>query len=155
MRLSMRLASASLALIWGVCGAQPVNFSGTWHLNVDKSKWGTASKPHSVVLTVEHNEPGLHYHGAVVYANEDQREFAFSGAFDGKPYPMSRSFGDGNITLTRLDPWTFESVFKSDDGSTVEASRTTVSRDGRTLTRLLRVTSPAGVKKWTEVYEKR
>lgn len=155
MRLSVPASAACLALLCGLAAAQPASMSGNWHLNVEKSKWGSANKPVSVVLTIEHSEPSLNYHGMVTYANEDERPFAFSGSFDGKPYPMTRSFGDGLITLTRLDTHAVESVFRSNDGAYTETARTTLSRDGRTLTRQLRVTSPEGVKKWTEVYERR
>lgn len=155
MRLSVPATAACLTMLVGLCAAQPASMSGNWNLNVAKSKWGTASKPVSVVLSIEHNEPSLHYQGTVLYANEDERQFAFSGSFDGKPYPMTRSFGDGMITLSRIDSATVESVFRTGDGKFIETARTSVSRDGRTLTRELRVTSPEGVKKWTEVYEKR
>lgn len=155
MRLSVPASAACLALVCSLAAAQPASMSGNWHLSVEKSKWGSANKPVSVVLTIEHNEPSIHYHGNVTYANEDERPFAFSGSFDGKPYPMSRSFGEGLITLSRLDPHTVESVFRTNDGAFTETARTTISRDGRMLTRLLRVTSPEGTKKWTEIYEKR
>ncbi|MBI4890564.1 MAG: hypothetical protein HY821_08055, partial [Acidobacteria bacterium] len=123
--------------------------------NTEKSKWGTANKPVNVVLTIDHREPSLSYQGAVLYPNEDERHFSFSGKFDGKPYAMSRSFGEGMITLTRVDNFTVESVFRSNDGSHTEVARTVQSRDGRTLTRQLKVTAPDGVMKWTEIYERR
>ena len=155
MRIALQSAAAGAVLLAGLCAAQPPNMTGTWHLNVEKSKWGAVNKPHSVVLTIVHNEPQITYHGAVVYANEDDRTFGFSGAFDKKPYPMSRSFGDGEIVLSRLDPYTFESVFRAADGVTVETTKTVISRDGRTMTRQIRLSSQEGTKKWTEVYEKK
>lgn len=155
MRCALQRACFGLVLAAGLCLAQPANLSGTWHLNVDKSRWGKMNKPHSVVLTIEHNEPNLHYHGVVVYANEDDRTFGFTGAFDRKPYPMSRSYGDGEIVLTRIDSHSFDSVFRGADGVTVESSRTSISRDGRMLTRILRLTGSSGTKNWTEIYEKR
>ncbi len=155
MRIAVQSAALGAILLAGLCGGQPANLSGSWHLNVEKSKWGSANKPHSVVLTIEHNEPNLHYHGEVVYANEDHRTFGFSGAFDKKSYPMSRSFGDGQIVLTRIDTLTFDSVFRSADGVTVESARTAISRDGKTLTRSVKLTAPGGTQKWTEVYDKK
>jgi len=155
MRLLVKLASLSLTLLWGVCEAQSNNLSGSWHLNVDKSTWGTATRPQSVIVVIEHNEPNLQYRGTVTYANEDARDFGFSGAVDGKGYAMSRSYGEGTITLRRMDPWTIESVFKTEDGGSIETARTAISRDGKTLTRRLRLQSPEGVKTWTEIYERR
>jgi hypothetical protein len=132
-----------------------LTFSGSWHLNVEKSRWGSATKPFSVVIVMEHREPIIEYHGTVTYMNEETRAFGFSGAFDSKPYRMTRSYGDGEITLRRVDGLTFDSTFRSDDGNYTESARTSLSRDGKLLTRKLAVTSPDGKKSWTEVYEKR
>jgi hypothetical protein len=144
-----------VAAALGIASAQPADLTGSWHLNVEKSRWGSVNKPLSVVLTIEHREPQLHYHGVVLYSNEDTRDFTFSGALDGAAYAMSRSFGDGTITLRRIDSWTVESTFRSSDGLFVETAQTTLSRSGRTLTRRLRLTTPEGRKSWTEYYEKR
>jgi hypothetical protein len=146
-------AFLALAPLWAAL-AQPADLTGTWHLNVAKSSWGGVNKPLSVILEIVHKEPMLNYHGVVQYASEDTRDFAFSGALDGSSYAMSRSYGDGMITLRRIDAWTVESTFRSNDGLYTETAQTTVSRSGRTLTRRLRVQGPEGRKSWTEVYER-
>jgi hypothetical protein len=148
-------APVLLVLATGICAGQTQNLSGNWHLNVEKSHWSSATKPVSVVLVIDHHEPQLKYTGTVTYANEDERSFGFDGAFDGKPYRMSRSFGEGSITLHRVDAWTVESSFRSDDGQFTETAHTTISRDGKTLTRKLTARSPGGNTSWTEIYEKR
>ena len=156
MTSSLRWAgTALLSLGLGAFAADPPNLSGSWHLNVQKSSWGNVTKPISVVLTIQHQEPQFTYQGSVTYVNEESREFGYSGAFDGKPYPMSRSYGDGTITMRRVDAATFESTFKTDDGKNTETTRTTLSSNGLTMTRKLRTTSPEGTKSWTEIYEKR
>lgn len=160
MRISSVFSSAWVApllivLASGVCAGQARNLSGNWHLNVEKSSWSSATKPVSVVLAIDHREPQLKYSGTVTYANEEERSFGFDGALDGKPYRMSRSFGEGSITLHRVDVRTVESSFRSDDGQFTETARTTVSRDGKTLTRKLTARSPGGNTSWTEIYEKR
>jgi hypothetical protein len=107
------------------------------------------------VIAIEHREPVIEYQGTVTYTNEETRAFGFSGAFDGKPYRMTRSYGDGEIRLRRVDGLTFDSAFQSDDGNYTEAARTSLSRDGKLLTRKLTVKTPDGKKSWTETYEKR
>ncbi len=154
MRRLFGIVSAVLFL-GALCAAQPANLSGNWQLNVSRSKWGNVNKPVSVMLTIEHQEPKLSYHGTVQYANEDEREFGFSGAIDGKPYPMSRSYGEGEIVIVRVDERTIDSTFRTPDGNTVETARTIVSRDGRVLERRLKLVSPEGTKRWTEIYERR
>lgn len=154
MRLWLSL-TAVLVTVAGAAVAQTQDLTGSWHLNVEKSRWGSMAKPLSVVLTIEHKEPRLDYHGVVQYASEDTRGFDFSGAVDGTAYAMSRSFGDGMITLRRIDAWTFESVFRTTDGRFVETAQTTIARSGRTLTRRLRLQAPDGRKNWTEHYDRR
>lgn len=154
MRRLMEIVSAVL-LLGALCAAQPVNLSGNWQLNVSRSKWGNVNKPVSVMLTIDHQEPKLSYHGTVQYANEDERDFVFSGAIDGKPYPMSRSFGNGEIVLVRVDGRTIDSTFRTPEGNYVETARTIVSRDGRVMERRLKLVSPEGTKRWTEIYERR
>lgn len=149
-----RLVPVLLALTWGVCAGQSQTFSGNWHLDVEKSSWGPVSRPVSVVIVIDHHDPAITYQGTVIYANEDTRTFGFAGAFDGKPYPMSRSYGNGAITLQRVDPYTFSSTFHSDDGRYTESARTWISRDGKTLRRQLTLRAPEGTKHWLEVYRK-
>jgi hypothetical protein len=132
--------------------ADAANLTGTWHLNVEKSKWGRKPKPQSAEVTVEHAEPRLHYKGTVVTGlNGESRSFEFTGAIDGKEYP----FGDGKITVKRVDARTTAAEYKSSDGRTVDRTRTTISEDGRTLTRQISSRGPQGNLSWTEVYEKR
>jgi hypothetical protein len=146
---------AVLTVGLGLSLDQPGNLTGTWHLNVEKSRWGEMRKPNSVVLVIDHKEPALHYSGSIMYANEDTREFVFDGAIDGKEYPMTRSFGKGKVALHRVGPSRFDSTFRTDDGVAVETAANTLSRDGRTLTRQLRLQTPEGTKSWTEIYERR
>ncbi len=146
---------AILLMGLGLSLDQAGNLTGTWQLNVEKSHWGEMRRPTSVVIVIDHNEPTLHYSGSIVYANEDTRDFAFDGAIDGKAYPMTRSFGKGKAVLRRVGPSQFHSTFATDDGLYVESATTTLSRDGRTLTRELKLQTPEDTKNWTEIYERR
>ena len=157
MALPKRIAIVALtAVVLCMSAAQVADLSGAWHLNVEKSKWGKHPKPHSVVVNVEHHEPALKYSGTAVAANgEDTREFSFEGAIDGKEYPITGAFGDGKIAIRRVSPTTTASVFKSNDGNVVETATTTISADGRTLRREIKVKGPEGEVSWTEIYERR
>jgi len=150
-----RLAVLSwLALSSGICAAQVANLTGTWKLNVQKSSWGKRPKPVSVLVNIEHREPLVKYFGTVVDASQEIREFNFSGTIDGKQYPTTTSFGEGKVTLSRVDQRTISADLRSDDAKFTQAITTTVSRDGRVMTRRLRIKAPDGPVSWTEVYEK-
>jgi hypothetical protein len=141
---------------FGTSWAQVASLSGTWQLNVEKSKWGKLQKPVTAVVSITHREPKLEYTGSIVYATgEDTRPFGFNGAIDGKEYPGTRSAGAGKITLKRVDDRTIFSHFRSDDGLFTEEATTSVSPDGKSMRRALQRKGPDGELKWTEVYEKR
>lgn len=143
---------ALLAVAVARSDSRPPNLNGTWHLDVAKSRWGTVRKPISVIVKVDHREPQLNYQGTIFWANDDDRPFSFSGAIDGKEYPLRGSSGEGKIVLRRVDSYTVLSTFKSDDGNVVENVNTTLSRDGKTMSRRIRVRDPQGERAWTEIY---
>jgi hypothetical protein len=66
-----------------------------------------------------------------------------------------RNLRNGRSVIVRINDRTIESTFRTADGNYIETARTTVSRDGRTLERQLKLVSPEGTKKWTEIYERR
>ena len=155
MRTLSWFVPAFLSVALGVCAGQTANFSGSWHLNVEKSHWGSKPKPFSVVLVIEHKNPVLQYRGTVTHVNEDTRDFTFSGAIDGKEYPMISSIGPGIVVLRRVDANTFESAFRNADGTRLETATTSLSRDGRSLTRKISQKTPEFARTWTEIYERR
>jgi len=147
---------AWIGLLAGYCEAQVSSLTGTWHLNVDKSRWGKRQRPQSVAVRVEHNEPALKYSGTVVDAGgENTTDFEFSGAIDGKEYRMTGAYGEGRIRIDRVDTRATVSAFRSDDGRYVVTARTQLAADGKTMTRRIQVKGPDGETQWTEVYEKR
>lgn len=150
-----RMVPLCFAFSLGVA-AQVADFSGTWQLNVERSRWGKARKPSSAALTIEHRDPALKYYGMIVDDSGDVgRPFSFEGAIDGKEYPSSRSYGQGKITFAWQGRTTVVSDFKSDDGLFTETARNTLSGDGKTLTRRIRVKGPNTDLSWTEIYEKK
>jgi hypothetical protein len=122
------------------------NMSGTWILDVQKSKWNQKPPPQSVRITIEHNEPKLKYEGTTTDANDVTKKFAFDGAIDGKDY--------NGITVSRLTPYTTTSTEKSEDGKYQEVTTTTVTKNGSHLVRRVQATGPDGKQTWTELYRR-
>jgi hypothetical protein len=140
------------ALVPGLLAADAYNLTGAWDLKVDQSNWGKKEKPVSAHIVINHNEPALQYKGTVVTDQDGRsRSFEFSGAIDETPH----SYADGQMVVKRVDGRTITSEYRSNDGRTVETTRTTVDRDGRTMTRRIHLESPIGSATWTEVYERR
>ena len=144
-----------LTLTAGKCAAEAANLSGTWRLNVNKSSWSGVRRPEMVVLRIDHREPVLKFAGSVDHPNEETRQFAFDGLIDGKEYPGQRSYGAGAAAFKRINDHTILSTFRSEDGQYVESTEIVVAADGRTLRQHIKLTTPAGKREWTEIYERR
>lgn len=130
--------------------AEVSNLTGTWKLNPDRSSWGKKPKPAGVIVTIKHEEPRLTITGTVAHGSEESGTFHFDGTIGGP----AESGAEGTLRVRRIDARTIESDWTSSDGRHSEKGRTTVSRDGRELTRKVEVKRPEGTMTWTELYEK-
>jgi hypothetical protein len=149
-----KVALAFLCLAVTVNAGDPTNLTGAWRINVDRSAWGSRSKPVSIDLDIQHNESALTYSGIVIYSGEDARPFSSSGAVDGKRFEMNRSFGVGSVILRRIDAATLESIVSTHDGRWIESTLTSVTSDGKRLTRSMRLQSGDIILTSTEVYDR-
>ncbi len=135
--------------------AQVADMSGTWILNKERSSWGASVRPFGVIMRIEHREPSLKYEGTITYADEETRAFAYDGAIDGLPRAAERAAGSGTMTHLRVGPREYRTEFRTTGGQYVQIVDTVISRDGKTLTRKLRIQTPEGVRRWTEVYDRK
>jgi hypothetical protein len=150
----MKVLCSFLLAAAAIIGAQIPNLTGTWNLNVQKSSWGKKIQPQSVVVNLEHAEPRFKYSGATSDINGNRNTFELDTTIDGQEHPVKTSYGPGRMTMKRSNPYTITSDFRSDDGKFAETATTTVSPDGRTMTRRMHTKSPDGEATWTEVYDK-
>lgn len=137
-----------------VAAADVANMSGTWKLNLEKSKF-EKSAPLSVLLKIEHNEPSFKYSGTVQRDQTAQPDtFEYSGAIDEKIHPVTENGKSGRtIKFARKSANTIQSW--SSDATMEEHAETTISADGKTLTRNMHVKQSNGLKRqWVEVYDK-
>jgi hypothetical protein len=154
----MRLYHSLALLLLSVAGAAafegPANMSGTWKLNVAKSKWHGKPAPHTVEFTILHNEPSLKYTGHVSDFDEAETTFTFDGAIDGKEYPVKVEKAEQYMSFKRLSPYTVSSALRTADGKSSESATTTISMDGKALVRNITRKGPDGSKTWVEAYDK-
>lgn len=147
-------ATLLAASVGSAQAADVANMSGKWRLNIEKSDWGKKPRPNSVEIDIEHHEPALKYSGKVTDAQGGVSTFAFDGAVDGKTYSVKEDNGTRNMVMKRVNGSTTSSEIKSADGKTIETTTTTLSRDGKTLTRRIVLKTPDGTTRWTELYER-
>jgi len=155
MRTAATLALSFLIFCPVGSPADVANMSGVWKLNLKKSKFQKKGAPLSVELKIEHSEPALKYSGSVMANQESQPDtFEFQGGIDEKIYPVKENKKTGRtIKFARKSPQTVESW--SSDDTMEEHAFTTVSSNGKSLTRKIHVKQKDGtVREWTEVYDK-
>jgi hypothetical protein len=136
-------------------GAGAVNTSGTWKLNAEKSDYGKRPKPKDVTVKIEHKEPSLKYTVTGTDGQGKPLNIQFSGAIDGKDYPITGAPNNvAKVSAKRVNDTTTESVGKSADGKVVETVTLTISPDGKTFTRVAKVKGPDGEFTLKSVYDK-
>ena len=149
------LCLLAAVLVPEVAPAQVADMTSNWILNKKRSSWGSPGRPFDVILRIEHREPRLKYNGTITYDGDNSREFAYDGVIDGQPRAADRPAGSGTMTHQRIGPLEFKTEFRTASGQYVQTVSTVISRDGKTLTRSLRIETQEGVHRWTEVYDKK
>jgi hypothetical protein len=121
-------------------------FIGTWKLNPERSKYEAGSPPANFTRTYEDRGGGtilMIIDRVDAQGNSVRSMLAYKR--DGKPYPEA-AVGAKTIRMSHVtapDPYTevvtFSNSTRAEAGTTV-----TISKDGRTMTQLLRVARPDG-----------
>lgn len=153
MGCNVRWAALAICAL-AIGAAQTPTFTGRWKLNPAKSSWGNKPAPVAVTIDIEDRGQTLKYSGIVVDTHGENREFEFAGAADGKEYPAVRASGEGKVVLERVGPYAILASFKTYDGSVVERTRMSLSRDGKVLTYRVEVTRAGSTARWVEWYER-
>ena len=136
-------------------------FSGTWKLNVAKSKYSPGPAPASGTTILSAVDGGLKFivDGANADGKKTHSEYTFK--FDGKDYPQKPML-DGKIDPTgadmisakRIDDYSYETTAKL-KGKVINVTKTMVSKDGKTRTNTVTGTNAQRQKvSNTVVYEK-
>ena len=123
--------------------ADPLN--GTWHLNLDKSKFRSGPVPKSQTRTYEVSADSVKQSIDGVDSQGKPVRSRFTAKYDGKDYPVTGNPDADTIAVTRTGPYSGRSTLKK-DGKVVQQTIRTVSKDGKTLTLANRGTNSKGAK---------
>jgi hypothetical protein len=146
----------TMGLVSSVGRAQtPDPIVGTWHLNVQKSKFSPGPPPKSIVLTFEQTAPGTMKATAdTVEADGQPRKTEFTTTTDGKDTPLAGSPIADTVSL-KTDGNKRVRVDKK-GGKVVMTYNGTISPDGKTFTVDAKGTNPKGEAVHNQlVFEKR
>jgi len=143
--MARSLLALLITVLWLAPMAQPAAaqdhpFTGTWVLNVAKSKMqpATASKSEIIHYKITGDEEDFLSDAVTIEGYPESIKYT-ARYNDGKAYPFSITV-NGKVTnpgamtmVKKIDTWTRER-FNVREGKPVIASRRVVSRDGKTMT---------------------
>ena len=108
--------------------------SGTWKLNVAKSKFSPGPAPKEMTVTIESTGAGRHVEATGSAGDGTAIKWGYSGNYDGKDIRMTGSNPEADVVmLKRLSPTTVRSTYKK-DGKRTLVNGVSVSADGKVLT---------------------
>lgn len=121
-------------------GAQDNPATGTWRLNVAKSKFSPGPPPKSATLVIEAQGDNVKTSLEEIEGDGSRVAYEYTATFDdGKDYPLSGSSrperlgGAETVALRRAGSHAYGGQFKK-DGQIVMTNRSVVAKDGKTLT---------------------
>ena len=122
---------AALALFVATAAAD--QSSGTWKLNVEKSKYSPGPAPKSLTVVVESDENNYKLEATGTDSEGKPTHVQYSAKFDGKDYPVTGMANADTVSIKRIDANTIE-VKQKKDAKVVMTVTTKISNDGKTRT---------------------
>jgi hypothetical protein len=119
--------------------------TGTWKLNVSKSKYDPGPAPKSINSTMEETKDGLTTTAQIVDADGKARTVHYEAKFDGKEYPLTGSPDYDAVVAKRINRRTIE-ITRKKGGTVVQTARYVVSKDGKKITLTATGTNAKGQK---------
>ena len=127
-------------------------FSGTWKLNLAKSKM-TPPLPKSDIAVVDADENGLKLSQDIVTDKGESLKISYEAKFDGKDYPVTGDPSSDSVSYQRVNANTLKGKTKKDGKVAIDAT-IVVSKDGKITTVNYTDYSQAKPAKSTAVYDK-
>ena len=128
--MKVRAVLCTIVLLAGLACADP--FSGTWVLNLAKSKL-PPPPPKSQTSYIKADSKGIRIRELIVNDDGKQMSITVDAKFDGKDYPIVGSPFVDTIAYQRVDSHTLKGIAKK-AGQIVTTEKATVSADGKALT---------------------
>lgn len=117
--------------------------SGTWELNLAKSKFSPGPAPKSQTRTYTVTGDEVKYSLKGIDAEGKPTLVEYTAKYDGKDYPLTGAPDFDTISLKRLNATTTQATLKK-GGKVVQTTRRVVSKDGKSLTLTTKGTNAKG-----------
>ena len=127
-------------------------FSGTWKLNLAKSKM-TPPVPKSDIAVIDADENGLKFNEDLIDDKGEPLKISYEAKFDGNDYPVTGDPSSDSVSYQRVNANTLKGTLKKGGKITTDAT-VVVSKDGKITTVNYTDYSQAKPAKGTAVYDK-
>ena len=107
--------------------------SGTWKVNLEKSKYSPGPAPKSSTSKIEADEKSIKVEVEVTNADGSALHVQYDAKFDGKDYPVTGLATADMVSVKRIDADTIEATYKK-GGQVTMTVTSKVSKDGKTRT---------------------
>ncbi len=146
MRGMKRQTVLSLVLLLATAGLLQAadQFTGTWTLNVAKSKYSPGMPPKAQTTKLETLKDGIREIVDRVNADGSQTHWDFTAKFDGKDYPITGDPDRDMASVKKVDDYTLEVVNKK-AGKVTTSMKLVVAKDGKSRTNTVTGKNAAGV----------
>jgi histidinol dehydrogenase len=119
-------------------------FTGTWTLNVAKSKYSPGMPPKAQTTKLETLNDGIREIVDRVNADGSMTHWDFTAKFDGKDYPITGDPDRDMASVKKVDDYTLEVVNKK-AGKVTTSMKLVVAKDGKSRTNTVTGKNAAGV----------
>ena len=133
----------SLVVGSGSVSAQTDPATGTWKINLAKSKYVPGPAPKSNVITITATASSYHVTAKGEDAAGKPTSIDYMATFDGKDSPVKGAPAYDTTAIKRIDANTTEQTRKK-EGKTVQTATRKISADGKTMTVTTRGKDEAG-----------
>ena len=129
------MVAARVFVLFAFCllpGTPEDPFSGTWKLNLSKSKL-TPPVPKSQTMRVEVDGSAIRITEEIISDTGERMNISVDARFDGKDYRIQGAPFADSVSYQRIDRFTIKGVGKK-DGRIIMHETVVVSADGKTMT---------------------
>jgi len=120
------------------------HFTGTWTLNVAKSKYSPGMPPKAQTTKLETMKDGIREIVDRVNADGSKTHWDFTAKFDGKDYPITGDPDRDMASVKKVDDYTLEVVNKK-AGKVTTSMKLVVAKNGKSRTNTVTGKTAAGV----------
>ena len=129
-RIARRILIGVFAASLGLSAADML--SGTWKLNIAKSKYSPGPAPMSNTVTYSMDGDWVVSKSQGTDPQGKSASYTNRYKYDGKEYPYKTSVVDGKISIKRIDDFHTEATVKNAKANMV--TKAVISKDGKTRT---------------------